>query len=253
APLKFNAKLDVEPRPGNAPGGRTAAKLKLDGTIAGIDVNLDGSGAGEISDPAAAAIHIGGRPDAPGGGALAGLVGLDAFANADPRPARVTFVADGAAKRAFRVDGKFASTDLNASAAGTVTLSGEGALDVAFRAASTKLPRRAGSAAVPADLRPHLAIEGHEGAVTDLAGKIAGTPVKGGVRLGLGEPLRGNGRIATDEVDAGELFAIITGAPPPSPGGRSTEWVAEPFGQPIAPAMEGRIEFRTANAQWMAG
>jgi len=253
APLKINAKLDVEPRPANAAGGRTAAKLKLDGTIAGIDVTLDGSGAGEISDPAAAVMHIGGRLDAPDARALASLVGLDTFASADSRPARITFVADGAAKRAFRVDGKFAGTDLNASAAGTLRLSGEGALDVALRAASTKLPRRAGSAAVPADLRAHLAIEGHEVAVTDLAGKVAGAAVKGGVTFGLGEPLRVNGRIETDQVDAGELFAIIASAPPSAPGGRSAEWVPEPFGQPIAPSMEGRVEFRTANAQWMAG
>jgi uncharacterized protein involved in outer membrane biogenesis len=253
APLKVNAKLDVEPRPGNATDGRTAAKLKLDGAIAGIGVSLDGSGAGEISDPAAAAMHIGGRLDAQDGRALASLIGLDTFANADSRPARITFVADGAAKRAFRVDGKFAGSDLNASAAGTVSLSGEGALDVTLRAANTKLPRRVGSAAVPADLRAHLAIEGHEVAVTDLAGKIAGAAVKGGVTFGLGEPLRVNGRIEADQVDAGELVAIMTSAPPSAPGSRSAEWLAEPFGQPLAPAMEGRVEFRATNAQWMAG
>jgi uncharacterized protein involved in outer membrane biogenesis len=253
APLKINAKLDVEPRPGDGTGGRTAAKLKLDGTIAGIDVNLDGSGAGEISDPAAAVMHIGGRLDAPDGRALASLAGLDVFANADSRPARITFVADGAANRAFRVDGKFVGTDLNASATGTVTLSGDGTLDVALRAANTKLPRRAGSAAVPADVRAHLAIDGNEVAVTDLSGKVAGTTVKGGVTLGLGEPLRVNGRIETDQVDAGELFAIMAGAPRSAPGGRSSEWVAEPFGQPMAPALEGRVEFRAANAQWIGG
>ena len=253
APLKVNARLDLEPRPGNATGGRTAAKLKLDGTIAGIDVNLDSSGAGDISDPAAAVMHIGGRLDAPDGRALASMVGLDTFANADSRPARITFVADGTPKRAFRVDGKFAGTDLNASAAGTVTLSGEGALDGALRAANTKLPRRAGSVAVPADLRAHLVIDGHEVAVTDLTGKVAGAAVKGGLTFGLGEPLQVNGRIETDQVDAGELFAIIAGAPPSASGGRSTEWVAEPFGRPTVPALEGRVEFRTANAQWMAG
>ncbi len=252
APLKVNAKLDVEPRPGNATGGRTAAKLKLDGTIAGIDVNLDGSGAGDVSDPAAAVMHIAGRLDADGR-ALATLVGLDTFANADSRPARITFVADGTPKRAFRVDGKFAGTDLNASAAGTLTLSGEGVLDGALRAANAKLPRRAGSVAVPADLRAHLAIDGHEVAVTDITGKVAGAAVKGGLTFGLGEPLRVNGRIETDQVDAGELFAIITSAPPSASGGRSTEWVAEPFGRPMVPALEGRVEFRTANAQWMAG
>jgi large subunit ribosomal protein L24 len=254
APLKINAKLDVEPRPGNAAGGRSAAKLQLDGTIAGIDVSLDGSGAGDISDPAAGVMHIGGRLDAPDGRALASLIGLDTFANAESRPARITFVADGTPKRAFRVDGKFAGTDLNGSAAGTVTLSGEGALDVALRAADTKLPRRAGSAAVPADLRARVVLDGHEVAVTDLAGKIAGAAVKGSVTFGLGEPLQVNGRIETDQVDAGELFAIMTSAPTSaSSGGRVTEWVAEPFGRPMVPALEGHVEFRTANAQWLSG
>jgi len=253
APLKVNAKLDVEPRPGNGMGGRTAAKLKIDGTIAGIDVNLDGTGAGEISDLAAAVMHIGGRLDAPDGRALASFVGLDTFASADSRPARIAFVADGAAKGAFRVEGKFAGTDLNASAAGTVTLTGDGTLDVTLRAANTKLPRRAGLATVPADLRAHLAIDGTDVAATDLSGKVAGTTVKGALTLGLGEPLRINGRIETDQVDAGELFAIIAGAPRSMPGSRSPEWTAEPFGQPMAPELEGRVEFRTANAQWMAG
>ena len=253
APLKINAKLDVEPRPRSATDGRTAAKLRLDGTVAGIDVNLDASGSGEMSDPAAAEIHIGGRLDAPDGRALASFVGIDALATAESRPARITFVADGAAKSTFKIDGKFAGTDLNASAAGTVTSSADGTLDVSLRAANTKLPRRVGSATVPADLRAHVAINGNELAVTNLSGKIAGATVKGGVTLGRGEPLQVNGHIEADQVDAGELFAVFTGAPRPPTGSRSPEWVAEPFGQPTAPALEGRVEFRAANAQWNAG
>jgi uncharacterized protein involved in outer membrane biogenesis len=253
APLKVNAKLDLEPRPGNRTGARTAAKLKLDGTIAGIDINFDGSGNGEISDPAAAVMHIGGRLDAPDGRALAGLIGLATLATPDSRPARITFSADGAPKGAFRVDGKFTGTDLNASAAGTMTLSGDGTLDVALRAANTQLPRLPGSAAVPADLRAHLAIDGREVAVTDLTGKIAGSAVKGGLTVGIGETLQINGRIETDQADAGELVAIVAGAPRAASAGRSPEWVAEPFGPPMAPAVQGRVEFKAANAQWMAG
>ena len=253
APLKVNAKLDVEPRPGNTTGGRTDAKLKLDGTVAGIDVNFDASGTGEISNPATAAMHIGGRLDAQDGRALASFVGLDVFANAESRPARMTFTADRAANSAFKVDAKFAGADLNASAAGTMTSSGDGTLDVSLRAANTKLPRRAGPATVPADLRAHVAINGNEVAVTNLSGRVAGTTVKGGVTLGLGEPLQVNGRVEADQVDAGELFAVLTGAPRSPSGGRSLEWVAEPFGQPAAPAFEGHVEFRIANAQWIAG
>ncbi len=253
APVKVNAKLDLEPRPGNRTGARTAAKLKLDGTIAGIDINFDGSGSGEISDPAAAMMHIAGRLDAADGRALASLTGLAALATADSRPARITFTADGAANGTFRVDGKFTGADLNASAAGTMTLSGDGTLDVALRAANTKLPRLPGSAAVPADLRAHLALNGGEVTVTDLAGKIAGSAVKGGLTVGIGETLQVSGRIETDQVDAGELVAIFTGAPRSASGGRPTEWVVEPFGPSMAPAVQGRVEFKAANAQWMPG
>jgi len=253
APLKLNAKLDMEPPSGKTANGRIGTKLKLNGTTAGIEVNLDANGTGEISDPGTATMHIAGRLDSPDGRALATFAGLDALANVEARPARITFVADTAEKNAFKVDGKFTGTDLNATAVGTVIPSGDSTLNVSLRAANTKLPRRAGSAAVPADLRAHIAINGNEVAVTDLSGKVAGTAVKGGVTLGLGEPLQINGRIEADRVDAGELFAVFAGAPRSETAGRSPEWVAEPFGQPTLPTAEGRVEFRAGNAQWIAG
>jgi large subunit ribosomal protein L24 len=84
APLRVNAKLDFEPRPGNAAGGRTAAKLKLDGKLAGTEVNLAASGTGDIEDPAPADLQLDGRLGC-GGEArtLASFLGLDAFVNAD--------------------------------------------------------------------------------------------------------------------------------------------------------------------------
>ncbi len=251
APLKINARLDMEPQP-RAANGRTAAKLKLDGTMAGINLIIEANGAGEISDPAAAAVLVGGRLDAPDGRALAGLIGLDDLANADSRPARLTFAVDGAVNKTFYVNGRLTSTDLNATADGWLTAPGDGTLDVTFRAANTKLPRRAGGPAViPADLKAHLAIKGADIDATDIAGKVAGASVKGAVTVGIGEPLRVNGQIETDQADAGELFAILTGAP--RQAGAATEWIAEPFGRPAAPPMEGRVEFRAASAQWTAG
>src|SRR4029077_15189718 len=107
--------------------------------------------------------------------------------------------ADRAAKSAFKIDGKFAGTDLNASATGTMTSLGDGTLDVSFRAANTKLPRRVGSATIRADVRARVAPNGNDTPVTDLSGKVAGTTVKGGVMLGLGEPLQVNGRIEVDQ------------------------------------------------------
>jgi uncharacterized protein involved in outer membrane biogenesis len=266
APLKVTARLDLEPQPGAA-NGRTAAKLKLNGTMAGIDVNIDGTGAGEIADPAAATLVVGGKLDAPDGRALASLIGLDALAAVEPRPARMTFAVDGVANKTLQVNGRFTGADLNASAEGPVTAAGDGTLDVTFRAASTKLPRRAGGPAAAADLHAHLAIRGSEVATTDLAGKLAGSAVKGAFTVGVGRPLRVNGRIEiNDQADAAELFAILIGAPRSTGAGMTgagttglgtaapaQEWTAEPFGTPAAPPMEGRVEFKAASAQWTAG
>jgi uncharacterized protein involved in outer membrane biogenesis len=269
-PLRLNAKLDVEPRPGIpgipdiVTGARTAAKLKLDGKIAGIDINLDAGGSGDITDPAAATVRLEGRLNAPEARMLAALIGLDALVNADARPARATFTIDGAADRGFKVDGKFAGADVNASAAGTLSSSGNGVLDVALRAADARLRRR-GPGAVPVDLKSQVAInvaidgaiDGATVTLRDLAGKLAGANVKGDLALGIGRPLKIDGRIEADQIDAAELTALFTGtprAPPPARPGRSSplEWPAEPFAPSAVPALEGRIEFRAAAAHWAA-
>ena len=252
APLRVNAKLDVEPRPANAAGPRTAAKLKLDGKVAGLDITLDAGGTGNVSDPAAAAMHIDGRLDAADARTLATVVGLDTLVSTDARPARITFTADGAADRAFKIDGKFVGTDVAASATGTMKTSGDGVLEVSLRAADAKLPRRAGAPAVPIDLRSHVEIAGNAVALTNLSGKVAGAAVKGRLALGLGQPLQVDGRIEADQIDAGELFAVLTGTPRAAHG-PSPEWASEPFAPGALPALEGHIEFRAATAQWAAG
>jgi uncharacterized protein involved in outer membrane biogenesis len=274
-PLRVNARLDVEPRPGNpgtpgnpgiVAGARTAAKLKLDGKIAGVDINLDAGGTGDITDPAAATVRLEGRLNAPEARMLAALIGLDVLVNADARPARATFTIDGAADRGFKVDGKFAGADVNASAAGTLSLSGDGVLDVALRAADARLPRRGPGGAVPVDLKSQVginvaingAIDGATVTLRDLAGKLAGANVKGDLALGIGQPLKIDGRIEADQIDAAELTALFTGTPraPPPPArpgrGPSLEWPAEPFAPSAVPVLEGRIEFRAAAARWAA-
>jgi hypothetical protein len=149
------------------------------------------------------------------------------------------------------VDGKFSGTDVDASAAGTLTPSGNGTLDVSLRAADSRLPRRGPSGAVPVDLRGHVAIDGSAVALSDLAGRIAGANVKGRLAFGLGQPLQVNGRIEADQVDAAELIALFTGTP--RARGQSVEWPAEPFVQTTVPPLEGRVEFRAATARWAAG
>jgi len=246
-PLNINAKLDVEPDK----GGTSAARLKLTGKIAGIDTHLDASGTGTFSNPDAAALHVEARLDAEDGRTLGALSGLDQFVNMERHPARLTFLADGAAERSFRIDGRLAAGDLSASAAGTLKIGGDGKLDVVLRAADARLPRRAPST-VPVDLRGKLAIEGAALKFTDLSGRVAGAAVKGRLAVGLGAVPRVDGRIEADQVDGAELVAILAGAPRPAKGAPAV-WPAEPFAAPALPALAGRIEFHAGNVQWAPG
>jgi large subunit ribosomal protein L24 len=248
-PLNIKARLDVEPGKGGA--ATSAAKLKLTGRIAGIDTNLDATGAGTLGDPGAAALRLEGRLDAEDGRTIAAFTGLDQLVNMERRPARLTFLAEGAAARAFRVDGKFAAGDIAASVAGTMKSGGDGTLDVALRAADAKLPHRA-PATVAVDLRGKLAIAGGALDLTDLAGRVAGTAVKGRLGIDLGAVPRVEGRIEADQVDGAELVAVLAGAPRPAKGAAAL-WPTEPFVVPGGPALAGRIEFRAGSVLWAPG
>ncbi len=251
APLRFNAKLDVEPQSGNGVGARTAAKLKLDGKLGGVDVTLDASGAGNVADLAAASLHFEGRLDALDAGVLAMLTGLDRIVTVDHRPGRLAFKADGTARGAFQVDDKFTAGDAYASAIGTLNASGDGILEVSLHAADARLPRRSVTAAVPVDLRGRLVIDGATLNLTDLSGKVAGSSLKGRLSLGRTQPLQVDGRVEADQADGAEIIALLAGARPVRGG--TWEWSAEPFEPTGFPAFSGRVEFLAATAQWGGG
>ena len=230
------------------PATRALARLKLTGKIAGIDTVIDATGTGNLSNPGAAALQVTGRFDAEDGRVLAGFTGIDQLANMERRPARLTLEADGALDRAFRVDAKFAGSEVSATATGTLRGATDGRLDVSLRAADAKLPRR--TATVPVDLRGKLALEKTGLKLDDLAGRVAGTNVKGRLTVALGAVPRVEGRIEADQVDGAELVAILAGAPV---AGAKPTWSTEPFTAPALPVATGRLEFRAGSVQWAPG
>ena len=252
-PFNLNAYLDVEPQSGAAGHAKTAATVKADGKIAGIKLHIDGTAIGDVADPAAAEVHVAGHFDAEDGRLLSAVVGLDRLATVSTRPALLSFQADGAAGRPFVVEAKFAGPDIDVSANGRVNQSGTAALNVAFRAADAKLPRRAGSSPLPVDLHMRLVRDGDAIDLTEISGKAAGSAVAGRLSFRLGGPLRINGQIKADQVDAREVMAVLTGAPRETARRAAVAWVAEPFAPVNGADLEGRIDFQVATAQWIAG
>ncbi len=251
-PLRVETKLDLTPRRGSQAGQRTAARLKVIGKVAAMDVNLDISGNGELSEVEDAALHVEARVDSSDARKLATLIGLDALVSPDGRPARFTLSAEGSTHGTFKGRGQFGGNDVVASANGTMALSGEGAIDVALTARDVRLPHRAG--AVPAELKGHVEIKDGFARVSNLDGKLAGSTVKGNLTLSLAQSRTIGGRIDVNRVDAGELIALLAGIPAAPPAARGqvqvAEWPSEPFAVVDLPAMEGRVEFRAETATW---
>ena len=103
---------------------------------------------------------------------------------------------------------------------------------------------------MPVDLRGKLALEKSGLKLDDLAGRIAGTNIKGRLAVALGAVPRLDGRIEADQVDGAELVAILAGAPI---AGAKASWSAEPFAAAALPVATGRLEFRAGSVQWAPG
>jgi uncharacterized protein involved in outer membrane biogenesis len=251
ASAKLTAKLDVAPVSAAA-DAKTAAKLTVDGVIAGVRVSVKADGNGDAATPAAADIRLDGRLEADDGASLAALAGLDRLAAVDKRPARVTLTASGSAGGDLRLDAKFNGAGLDAAAKGALRFAdarAQGALDVTFAAADARLPRRDPAAAVPVTLGARLSVDGDKLSFEALDGKIAGASVKGQIALALGHPLRVDGRIDTDTIDASAVIAAAVGAPVSPRLG----WSSEPFGPGPLADVDGRVAFSAARVTFASG
>lgn len=244
---KLAAKLDVVPV-SSAPDAPTSAKLRLDGAVAGVRVNLAAEARGTLASLRSADVRLDGRLDADDGAALATLVGLDRLAVFDRGPARAALSAAGPANGDLRLDGTFAGAGLDASARGTLRLADaqpRGALDVSFAAADVRLPRRDSETATPVTLAAHVAVDGDHLTLDGLKGKIVGAAVNGHVALGLGDPARIEGHISADTIDAGAILAAAIGAPPAR---GNTTWSSEPFGPGPLAGVTGHLDLSAARA-----
>ncbi len=249
ATAKLTAKLDVAP----AAGVKTTARLTVDGMIAGARVNVVAQGEGDAGSPASADVRLDGHFAADDGAGLAALLGLDRLAVVGNGAARLDLAAHGAPGGDLRVDATFTGAGLDAAARGAVQVIGpqpRGALDLKLTAADARLPRRAPASAIPVALATRLTFDGDRLDFAALDGQIAGAGVKGRLALVLGHPLRLDGHLDADAIDAAAVIAGAVGAPV---AGSGAAWSQEPFGPGPLADVEGRLAFSIARAGLIGG
>jgi hypothetical protein len=240
-PAKLEAAVSVEPTPSG--GAKSLGRAKLTGTMRGIAVALTGQGLGELADPRHADLHLEGRFQSDDG-ALLTAMGLEGLAR-ENRAASLAWSVDGPAASDMAVNAKLSGTGFEARADGKVRvadlgLQGKGL--AVFSAADVPALRR--PTPFPLTARARIAIDGPEIAVTELEGKAGPSNVRGQGKLVLGDPLRIDANLTTDQVEVPAIIASIIGVPPQP--GASANWPSQPF-QPWG-RLAGRIALRAQEA-----
>lgn len=252
SPTKVSARLDMEPLATDTPRATTSAKLRLDGTIAGIRVNLLAEGSGDRNELADADVRVNARFEADDGASLSALLGLDRIAAVKNRPATFNLTASGPVSKALRINARFDGAGLELSAGGAVQFpEGEphATLNVVLSAADARLPRREASAAVPVSVRTRLALAGDKLTLDDVVGNISGAMLSGRLGFVLGSSILVDGHVDVDSIDAAAVTAIAIGMPPATGNAqRSGQWSTEPFVRGPFFNMNGQIKFSVGRA-----
>jgi large subunit ribosomal protein L24 len=102
---------------------------------------------------------------------------------------------------------------------------------------------------MPVTLTTKLSVDGDRFTFEALDGKIAGTSIAGRIALVLGHPLRVDGRLEADAIDAAAVLAGALAAPAPA----AATWSEEPYGPGPLAGVEGQISFSAARVSFIAG
>ena len=247
-PLKAHVTLNLERR---AVG--STAKLALNGTAGVLRVRLASEASGDVATLSLPEIRLDGEITAADGSVLVGLAGLDRLITVDRRAGAFTMTARGNGSD-LRLDARLTAGGLDASANGTARLfaanGAAAALDLALQADAAPLRRAAGApqTPLPIALHGHVSATADEVNVENLSGTIAGSPVRGKLKVALGSPMRIDGLIHAEAVDAATVIAAAIGMPAPSKAADAPIWPAEPFGEGLFGDFLGRVEFTAARA-----
>jgi large subunit ribosomal protein L24 len=253
-PLKTQVTLGIEPVSSTDPGGNSKLRLALDGSAGPLRLKIGAEAAGDVGSLNFPEFRLDGQVGATDGTALIALLGLDRAINVDKRAGALNVTVRSAAGSDARLDARLAAGGLAASASGTAHLFSAralaGALDVTLQAADAS-PLRRGAAAratalLPVALRVKLNASANEIALENLAGNVGGSPVRGKLKLTLGQPRRIEGQVDADAADVMALLAMAAGMP--RPRGDAPLWTGDPFGESVLGDLEGRVDFTASRA-----
>jgi large subunit ribosomal protein L24 len=242
-PLKTHATLTLAA----ARGAAGPSKLVIEGTAGAVRLRLGAQANGDPSAPAALDTRFDGELAADDGRALVALLGLDRAVVVDKQSGRLTFAGQGVLNGDLRVEAKLAAGGLAASANGTARVFGAEPATATLAttiSADVRLPRR-GDVEGKLPLAVTSRVTAKPGMLTfdDLAGTIAGVPVRGRLEAGLATPIRIDGQLDADNVNVPTLLASAIGATT-----ANEMFSSEPFAAGAFDGARGRVRLAVSRA-----
>jgi uncharacterized protein involved in outer membrane biogenesis len=240
-PLKTRATLTLARERGAA----GSSKLAIEGTAGAVRLRLGAQANGDPSVPAALDARFEGELAADDGRALVALLGLDRIVVVDKQSGRLSFTGQGALNSDLRLDAKLAAGGLAVSANGTARVLGAEpatAVLATIISADARLTRADGESKLPLAVTSRLTVKPGTLTFDDLAGTVAGIPVRGRLEAGLGTPIRIDGQLDADTLNVPVLLASAIGATIKD----EPAFSAEPFASGSLDRVRGHVRLSAA-------
>jgi uncharacterized protein involved in outer membrane biogenesis len=228
------------------------SKFIIEGTAGPVRLQLGAQANGDVSVPAALDTHFEGELAADDGRALAALLGFDRAVAVDKQSGRLSFSGQGVLHD-LHVDAKLAAGGLAASANGVVRVFGtEPAIATLATtlSADVRLPRRGdGEGKLPLALTTRVTAKPGTLTFDQLAGAVAGVPVRGRLEAALGTPISIEGQFDADSLSIPALLATAIGASVKD----ASAFSPEPFASGVFEGIRGRVRLSASRPTLTAG
>jgi len=254
-PVKLHTSLAMDRGAGGVSGAASSAKLKLQGSAGVFRLDLQGDAGGSASAAIDLArlgstkVHLTGLVDATDGGALVDMLGLDRLVAVNQRSGRLALELSGPLDGDMAVKGQLLAGGLDVSANGTLHPAGSRGptAQIALKAAAADVvPLR--SATAPRNVQPawstltaQLGLADSVVTLADINGTLAGIGIKGGLGIGLTEPMLVSGDLAISALDMPAAIGATIGYPRQNGNPGSGAWPADPFEIGLLGSIRGRI------------
>jgi uncharacterized protein involved in outer membrane biogenesis len=243
APAKLHAQLNIDGSP------TTAAKLVINGSLGKVRLALNGQANADPIAFSAGDLRLDGKLESDDGKALVALLGLSPFVAADAGTGALTINVGGPARGELRIDGKLMAGGLEAGVSGTARLFADNPSATLraniVRADAAPLRGAVVRVALPVTLAATIALTGKDLTLSDINATVAGTTLRGKIATAWPAPLRLQGEIEADSIDAAGLVAAAIGMPALATGSNTAwAWSSEPFAGGAFGAYDGQIAFK---------